>query len=129
MASGLTATTVTAGLDEAAGFDATLKLLEADPPPTAVFVTNFNQMFGALAAIRQAGLTIPDDVSVVVCDNDPIVAYLSPAITAVSRPLEDLGAGAVDALLRQLQGDPHQDVVIAEPPTLVHRGSVAAPRS
>jgi LacI family transcriptional regulator len=113
-------------LDEEGGLTAAGSLLEQPERPTALFVTNFNQTFGVLAAIRRHGLRVPDDISVVTCDDDPVMAYLDPPITGVHRPLEELGAAAVDAVLGQLETGVHRDIRLTDPATIVERASLTA---
>ena len=115
-------------LDEAGGAAATERLLAADPRPTAIFVTNFNQVFGALAAIRARGLAIPGDVSVIAADDDPVFDFLEPPQTAFRRDHDELGTAAVDALLEQMAGSPPRDVELSSPPALIERASTAPPR-
>ena len=112
-------------LDEAGGAAATERLLAAEPSPTAILVTNFNQVFGAIAAIRARSLTIPRDVSVIAADDDPVFDFLEPPQTAFRRDHAELGVAAVDALLEQMAGSPARDVELSSPPTLIERGSTA----
>ena len=112
-------------LDEAGGASATRELLETRT--TAIYVTNFNQAFGAVAAIRSAGLVIPDQISLISADDDPVLDYLEPPLTAFVRPHEELGAAAVDALLMQLEGTPPRDVELETAPELVVRRSTGRP--
>ena len=93
-------------LDEAGGAAAAGRLLDAERSPTAILVTNFNQVFGALAAIRARSLAIPRDVSVIAADDDPVFDFLEPPQTAFRRDHDELGTAAVDALLEQMAGSP-----------------------
>ena len=114
-------------LDEAGGAAAADRLLAADPPPTAIFVTNFNQVFGVLAAIRRRGLSIPGDVSVIAADDDPVFDFLEPPQTALRRDHDELGTAAVDALLEQMAGAPAHDVELPSLPALIERASTGPP--
>jgi DNA-binding LacI/PurR family transcriptional regulator len=114
-------------LSEAGGSAATERLLAGERRPTAIFVTNFNQVFGVLAAIRACALEIPSDVSVIAADDDPVFDYLEPPQTAMRRDHDELGTAAVDALLEQMAGAPARDVQLSSPPTLVERASTAPP--
>lgn len=114
-------------LDEVGGAEAVGRLLDAANGPTAVLVTNFNQVFGAIAGIRSRSLAIPRDVSVIAADDDPVFDFLEPPQTAFRRDHGELGTAAVDALLRQLAGSPAEDVELSSPPTLIHRASTAPP--
>ena len=114
-------------LDEAGGAAAAELLLAGDPSPTAILVTNFNQVFGAIAAIRARGLEIPRDVSVIAADDDPVFDFLQPPQTAFRRDHDELGTAAVDALLEQMAGSPPRDVELSSPPALIDRASTAPP--
>ena len=114
-------------LDEAGGAAAAERLLAGAPAPTAIFVTNFNQVFGVLAAIRARSLEIPGDVSVIAADDDPVFDFLEPPQTALRRDHAELGAAAVDALLEQMAGAPAHDVELASAPALIERASTGPP--
>ncbi len=109
--------------DEAGGAAATTAILDHPSRPTAILVTNFNQVFGALAAIRLRGLRVPQDISVLGADDDPVLGYLDPPFTAFARPNEELGATAVKALVEQMQGRGTADIEVSSPVELVIRGS------
>ena len=110
---------------EEGGWDATLRLLERDPRPTACAVGNLNQVFGVLSALRHAGVSVPGQMSVVSFDEDECLAYLDVPVASVSMPLAELGAAAVDAIIARVERRPATDVLIREPMVLVERASVA----
>ena len=116
---------VHAAFDERAGHEAMLALLEAEDPPTGVFVSNINQAIGALAAVRVAGRRVPDDVSLIAYDDDPIGDFLFPPLTAIRMPLHELGAAGVDAIMARIGGRPAADVTVQTAPELVVRASTA----
>lgn len=112
--------------DERAGFGAMSDLLSRPQPPSAVFVSNINQAVGALAAARRAGVAVPDELSVITYDDDPLTEYLEPPVTAIRMPMEELGHVGVDLLLARIAGeDGRLDVEIDTPPVLVNRASTA----
>jgi DNA-binding LacI/PurR family transcriptional regulator len=120
---------VTAPLSEAGGFAAMQSLLRSKSVPTAVFVANINQALGALAAVREAGARVPEELSLLSHDDDPLCEYLETPLTAIRMPLHELGTTAVDVLLEQVEGGPPRDVEIPVAPELVLRSSTApAPR-
>jgi LacI family transcriptional regulator len=131
-AAGLAVTIRHAPATEEGGWDATRDMLRAGPLPTACGVGSINQLFGVLAALRDAGATVPGDVSVVSFDEDECLAFLDVPVTSVCMPLAELGAAAVDALLARIEGgaaDGGQgaDVLVREPMHLVPRASVGPP--
>jgi LacI family transcriptional regulator len=101
-------------------------MLMAPDRPTGVFASNLLCGVGFLAGARSLGIAVPDDVSVISLDGED-APYTAPPLTAVSLPIEEMGARAVEELDRLLKGEPPADVVIASPPELVVRDSVAAP--
>jgi LacI family transcriptional regulator len=123
-AMGLRAVVRNAPPTEEGGFTAIRRLLASGPLPTAIGVGSIDQVFGVLAALREARLAVPGDVSLVSFDEDEYLAYLEVPVTTVCMPLAELGAAAVDALIARIDGDSGSDVLIREPMFLVSRGSV-----
>ena len=112
---------------EAGGFAVIRQLLAAGPLPTAIGVGSIEQVYGALAALRQARIAVPGAVSLVSLDEDESLGYLDVPVTSVSMPLAELGAAAVDALIARIDGAGGPDVLVGEPMSLVSRGSVGPP--
>jgi LacI family transcriptional regulator len=113
---------------EAEGYAAGTALARRARRPTLCAVGSLNQLFGLSAALRDANVGVPADMSVVSFDEDECLAYLEVPITSVSMPLDELGAASVDALLERINGDQARDVVVRSPMTLVRRESVARAR-
>jgi LacI family transcriptional regulator len=80
------------------------RLLSASP--TAVFAASDAMAVGALKALREADLRVPEDVALVGFDDVPIAAAVDPALTTVRQPIEHLGSMAVDLLLNLLENPP-----------------------
>src|SRR5262245_5693237 len=112
---------VTAPLSESAGYAAMQELLAA--APTAVYVANVNQAVGAVAAVRDAGVRVPEELSLLSHDDDPVCEYLDSPLTAIRMPLHELGSTAVDVLLEQVEGGAARDVEVGTAPELVRRRS------
>jgi LacI family transcriptional regulator len=85
---------------EAGGSLGAQRLLPASP--TAIFVASDVMAIGALKALRDAGLRVPQDVALVGFDDVPIAAAIEPALTTVRQPIERLGSMAADLLLNLL---------------------------
>ena len=111
--------------DEAGGHVAANRLLRLRPRPTALFVANVRAAIGAMAAVRRAGLRIPDDVSIVGFHDAPFAGFLDPPLTTVRMPLHEMGRQAVDSLLSLLGGAEVEDSMVATPPELIVRDSTA----
>ena len=124
---GLTAVIRHADATEAGGFAVIRRLLATRPLPTAIGVGSIEQVYGVLAALRDARIAVPGAVSLVSLDEDESLAYLDVPVTSICMPLAELGAAAVDALIARIDGTSGSDVLIGEPMFLVSRGSVGPP--
>lgn len=87
-------------------FEESQALLALEDPPTAVFAGSDQQAMGSYEAARQAGLRIPEDLSVVGFDDLPLCEWLSPPLTTVRQPLEEMGRIAARTLFQLLEGEP-----------------------
>lgn len=106
----------------AAAMEATARLLSQGENPTAIFCYNDMTAIGAMHALKQMGIRVPDDISIVGYDDIPIAEYLDPPLTTIRQQKYDMGCMAMDMLLRLLNGATDvQDVTIE--PTLVIRRS------
>ncbi|SDH10584.1 transcriptional regulator, LacI family [Leifsonia sp. 98AMF] len=103
------------------GYEATRKLLRRKDRPQAIVAMNDRLAFGAYQAVSEAGLRIPDDLSIVSFDNDELAAYLRPGLTTVALPHEAMGARSVELLLHP--GPAGEELI---PMPVIERASVAA---
>ncbi|MFP3471522.1 substrate-binding domain-containing protein, partial [Micrococcus sp. SIMBA_144] len=71
---------------EQSGSDAVRHWMEKDVLPSAILCSNDHIAFGALKALREAGLDVPEDVSLIGFDNILLTEYTSPALTTMSVP-------------------------------------------
>jgi DNA-binding LacI/PurR family transcriptional regulator len=111
------------------GYPYAKELLARKKPFTALFAYNDISAIGAIRAIQEASLRIPQDVSVVGFDDIPWAAFNSPSLTTVRQPLVKMGQIAAEALIRMIENDGNQSSEIAIEPTLVVRESTGrAPR-
>src|SRR5262249_41746012 len=108
-----------APFEEHGAFEATGRLLRSRTRPTGVYVSNLNQAIGALACVRRTGLRVPEDVSLVTYDDDPLTEFLEVPLTAIRMPLGELGGVAIDELARQIDGEPPRDHEVTTAPQLV----------
>jgi LacI family transcriptional regulator len=88
---------------KASGYDMAQRLLNLEQAPTAIFASNDMMALGAMDAIRDKGLSIPDDISVIGFDNIPQAIISYPKLTTVHQPLELMGQVGVKLLLEQLE--------------------------
>lgn len=99
-------------------------MLSAANPPTIILTSNNDMLLAVLRVAGKNGITIGKKLSVVSFDDSPWTAAMSPAITVISRPVDELGSRAVSALLEQMRGEkPAGEVVM--PTLLIERDSVA----
>jgi DNA-binding LacI/PurR family transcriptional regulator len=104
-------------------------LFDDGPAPTAVFVANDLAALGAMGALAERGVRVPDDVSLVGYDNTALAAVPQIALTTVDQPRPDMGRTAVALLLERLAGGREAGRHLVIPPTLVVRGTTAPPRA
>ena len=124
----IAATPATFGFDDTNAADhgksAAAELLGLPDPPSAIVGFNDMHALGACAAIRDLGLSVPSDISVVGIDDILLGSLFQPALTTVHQPTEALGTQAVELLARRLRGDDEAapSHIILEP-HLVQRAS------
>lgn len=94
--------------------------------PTAVVGTNDIFAVGAMVACRAEGLGIPQDISIVGCDNTDLGATQTPALTSIRTPIVEIGRAAARQVIARLQGEPWSAFETL-PFELVARGSTAPP--
>ncbi|MGY2066271.1 LacI family DNA-binding transcriptional regulator [Blastococcus sp. SYSU DS0619] len=108
------------------GYDQARTLLELPDRPTAIFAGSDEQAFGVLEAARQAGLSVPGDLSVVGFDDLPMARWSSPPLTTVRQPLADMGRMAGRMLHRLITGGQLDTQRMELATSLVPRASTAA---
>jgi len=108
----------------ASGYKAMQTLLAQKPLPTAVFVASDVVAMGAMQAIKQAGMRIPDDISIVGFDDIPLAAYYDPPLTTIRLPAFGLGWAAGERLGRLIQGEKlYQKEMLLETQLMVRASS------
>jgi len=90
---------------EEMGFAGMTRLVRLKKRPTAVFARNDFTAIGALDAIKQAGLRIPEDIAVVGYDDIPLASHITPTLTTVRQPTREQGRLAATLLLQRIEGD------------------------
>ena len=117
---------VESGYVEEGGVRAMGRLLGLERPPTAVFAVTDMVAVGATTAVRQRGLDVPGDVAIVGYNDIPLAARLSPALTTVHVPIQELGSAAARLLLEQIDAGRVMPRRVVYSPELVVRGSTVA---
>jgi LacI family transcriptional regulator len=111
------------------GYTGASTLLDLPNPPTAIFASNDVMAMGVMDAVRNKGLRVPDDISVIGFDDIPQASLIRPALTTVRQPLEKMGRVATQMLLELLSHTQKKLWRIELPTELIVRDSCQAPRT
>ncbi|XTZ38456.1 ribose operon transcriptional repressor RbsR [Salmonella enterica] len=106
------------------GFNAMRKLLAMRDRPQAVFIGNDAMAFGAYQALYQAGLKVPQDMAIVGYDDIELARYMTPPLTTIHQPKDELGELAIDVLIHRMAEPGLQQQRLQLTPILIERGSV-----
>ncbi|MFF1724154.1 LacI family DNA-binding transcriptional regulator [Streptomyces sviceus] len=118
------------GDSESAGAErATAALLSLAAPPTALVTANNAMTIGALRALRERGLSVPDDLALCCFDDFAWADLFSPRLTAIAQPSRDIGAQAVRVLLERLDRPDRPARTVRLDCTFMHRTSCGCPDS
>ncbi len=112
---------------EACGYEGMQALLKLPNRPTGIFAAYDGIAIGAMRAIQEAGLRIPQDISIVSIDDSHVGNYLNVRLTTVTEPTRDLGELAADLLTQKIQKKRRIMQNIKLQPTLKVRESTAPP--
>ena len=109
---------------EDAGYRAGQRIARMSRPPTAIFAANDAMAIGCLAALREAGKSVPGDFALAGFDDIPIASFISPALTSVRVSIAELGASAAERVLHGVKAQNlHKRLHLTLPTTLVARSS------
>lgn len=106
------------------GYDHFLKLFRNNNKPTAIFSSNDINAHYGYKAVRELGMTIPDDVSIVGFDDIDISHMISPPLTTIRAYKEELGSIAVRTLITLIKKPDQKPMTMVVPVKLIERGSV-----
>jgi DNA-binding LacI/PurR family transcriptional regulator len=109
------------------GYEATLAILSAEPPPTALISSSVELALGALLACRERGLAVPGDLALATFDDAYFAELLDPPLTAVAYDPSDVGRRAAELLVEAIDDveRPRRDVTVSV--DLVSRRSCGCP--
>lgn len=111
--------------DIESGYQGMRALLSLSDVPTAVFCSNDNMAVGAVKAVQESGLKVPEDISIVGFDNSEFCKYVTPALTTVKKPIREMSMEGAGRLMNILEGHEVKGERIYIPTELVIRESVA----
>jgi DNA-binding LacI/PurR family transcriptional regulator len=100
-------------------------LLSLSPHPTAVLVSDDQMAMGAMRSALEAGLRIPQDVTITGFDGIEMAMYTYPALTTVRQPIEEMGRRTIQTVLNQIDGKqiPADEMFVEIKPELILRES------
>lgn len=102
-------------------------LKNLEPRPTAVFAHNDLMAIGALDALREAGLRCPTHISIIGFNDSPLADHISPALTTIRQPAQQLGRFAAEIALALIRDQSRTPASVSLAPTLVARQSTGRP--
>jgi LacI family transcriptional regulator len=107
------------------GYEATLELMQHRRPPTAIFCGNDRMAIGCYEAIKQLGLRIPEDISVVGFDDEDLASHIMPKLTTLKFPRRQMGAWAAERAMATDHNRAGSHRIVKLECELVERASVA----
>jgi len=116
-------------LSSEGGYQGAKKLLEARCDATAVFCCNDVTAIGAMKAYQEAGLRIPEDISVISIDDIDTAQYLTPMLTTVHIPVEEMGQMTAKILIDRIEGGHRLPIKVNLPFYIAARDSCTIPKS
>jgi LacI family transcriptional regulator len=111
------------------GYAAAKKFLKQSKRPTAIFAANDVMALGAIYAIQDAGLSVPEDMAIVGYDNRNFTTTVRPPITTVSMPVIEMGGVAAELLLKQIAEGRKEEEEIKVKGQLIIRETCGAPEA
>ncbi len=87
------------------GYSLLTELIKMEEPPTAILVTNYEMTLGAIMAINESDIKIPDEISFIGFDNLQLAKVVKPPLSIVIQPVEQIGEVAAKTILKRLKGD------------------------
>jgi LacI family transcriptional regulator len=109
------------------GRSATHRLLKLVEPPTAIFASSDQIAIGVLDVLRDVGVSVPGEMSIIAYDDVAPFGFFSPALTAIRQPVADMGRRGVEMLVGHITDSTLELAVERLPVQLMQRGSVAPP--
>ncbi|ACS78410.1 LacI family DNA-binding transcriptional regulator [Maridesulfovibrio salexigens] len=107
------------------GRDSIKQLLKHGSPPSAVFCSNDYIALGAIKGAREAGLSLPEDLSIVGFDDMPTASYMVPALTTIRQPAYEMGRRACELLLQKMENPEKPEQHMMETKLIVRESTAA----
>ncbi|GAB2565006.1 LacI family DNA-binding transcriptional regulator [Gracilibacillus alcaliphilus] len=103
------------------GYEAMIRFLALSHPPDGIFIANDLMAIGALEAVRQHNLKIPDDIGIVGYDNIPLTKVIAPKLTTIQQPIKQIGKKAVENMLLNIKNSNEEIKNELLPPEIIIR--------
>ncbi len=116
---------VTGDWSATSGYQSTQRLLAENQSFSAIFAQNDRMAVGAIRALREVGIQVPDDVSIVGFDDIPLASYFDPPLTTLRQPMEESGRQAARLLIETIQNPDRSPEAVLLHAQLVERASCA----
>lgn len=87
------------------GYDLMKEFLNAEVKPSAIFVTNYEMTIGAVMALNEGNIKVPDELSIICFDNQQLAKVIKPNLAIVVQPIRQIGESAANIMLKRLKGD------------------------
>lgn len=107
------------------GYVETNLVLSGEDRPTAILALSNKILLGAVKAVKESGMGIPEDISLISFDDNLLFNYMTPRITCISQPVQEISMVAVKLLLKKIAGEKNTSHLFL-PPGIVVRDSVKA---
>jgi len=105
------------------GYEAMQKILKSSSIPTAVFAANDLDAIGAMRAIKEKGLKIPEDIAIIGFDDIQLTSYVDPPLTTIKQPIFEMGTTAISLLVQLIEGKEKEHPKVELPTQLIIRKS------
>ncbi len=106
------------------GYTETKVAMLKEPTPTAIFALSNTILLGAVKALNEQGIRVPEDISLVSFDDNIYLDYLNPPVTRIAQPTENMGVAAIKLLVTCIKEGKQLSSKIFMAPTIVSRDSV-----
>ncbi len=107
------------------GYRAVRAMLDSKVRPQALFVACDLMAFGVIRALRESGLSVPENVEVAGFDDVPMATYFQPSLTTVHQPIDQMGRLVAEELIKMMEGDDVEKMEIVLPHKIICRESTA----
>lgn len=106
------------------GYIETKLVLSSNPRPTAIFALSNTILLGAIGALKEHNIAIPEEISLISFDDNLFLDYLNPPITRIAQPISNLGIVAIKLLIQKINNNTNVQSTLLLHPNIIKRDSV-----